>query len=245
VAPSSLPIYDIVSIRPHNTPDDNVGMRIQTSSYSATNVTLKELVSYAYRIRVDLISGLPGWADTAHFDVTAKISEPNLAALDKLTHEQREAMFLPILADRFHLKAHTEIKTLPVFDLVLTKDGPKFKPSPQLPSDSDHPNKRTFGIWINNDNMTATSISMEELATNFADNINHTVIDKTGLTGRYDLKLRWTSDPLAANPGDDGTTDRPPDLFTAIKEQLGLKLDPSKGPVTTLVVDHAEKPTPN
>jgi uncharacterized protein (TIGR03435 family) len=243
--PTPLPVYDIVSIHPHNTADENISMHIQPSIYAASNVTLKELVSYAYRIREDLISGLPGWADSTHFDITAKISDPDVPALDKLTRQQRETMFQPILADRFRVKVHTEIKTLPVFDLVLTKDGPKFKPSPPPVIDPEHPNKHSFGISINNDELTATSISMADLADHLADELDHTVIDKTGLTGVFDLKLKWTPDRLLNNATDDGSQNLPPSLLTALQEQLGLKLQASKGPVETLVVDHAEKPTPN
>ncbi len=86
---------------------------------------------------------------------------------------------------------------------------------------------------------------MSDFAETLADQVNRTVIDKTGLTGVYDLKLKWTPDRLLNQAADNGSTDRPPDLFTALKEQLGLKLDAAKGPVKTLVVDHAEKPSPN
>lgn len=243
------PAYDIVSIHPHSALDENVGMRIQSSLYTATNITLKELISYAYRIREDLISGFPAWADSAHFDVTAKISDPDPSVLDKLSHEQIGAMCRPLLADRFHLKVHTEIKTLPVYDLVLTKAGPKFKPTPPLPDDPDHPTppgKHRDTTWqINNGDLTAWSIPMNSFAITLSDQLRRTVIDKTGLTGVYDLKLKWTPDEDADKAADNGTTDRPPDLFTATQEQLGLKLVPSKGPVTTLVVDHAEQPSPN
>lgn len=238
--PAALPAYDVISIRPHSALDDNVSIHSQPGIYEGSNVNLKELISYAYGVRDDLVSGLPGWADSAHFDITAKVSDFDPATWKSLTREQREAMFLPILSDRFHVKAHTEIKTLPVFDLVVTKDGPKFKPSPPAANDPDH--KREFGTWINNSDLTATSITMSNFAETLAGQVDRTVIDKTGLTGEYDLKLRWTPANTAA---DDGSTDRPPDLFTALKEQLGLKLEPTKGPVTTLVVDHAEKPTPN
>jgi uncharacterized protein (TIGR03435 family) len=243
--PAPLPVYDIVSIHPHDELDDNIGMHTQDSIYTASGVTLKELVSYAYRIREDLVSGLPGWGDSTRFDITAKISEPDLPRLKKLTREQREAMFLPILADRFQVKAHTEIKTLPVFDLVLTKDGPKFKPTPHPATDPDHPNKHPLSITFNNNDLTASSISMSDFADTLSFQVSRTVIDKTGLTGVYDLKLRSAPYRLANTPADNGATDRPPDLFTALKEQLGLKLDSAKGPVETLVVDHAKKPSPN
>jgi uncharacterized protein (TIGR03435 family) len=153
-----------------------------------------------------------------------------------------------MLADRFHVKAHTEVKTLSVFNLVVTKDGPRFKRNPPPPIDPDDPKKGQEGrgnININNDDMTATAVPLSTLAEVLADQLSHTVIDKTGLTGDYDFRLKWTSEDQSNNTADNGTTDRPPDLFTALQEQLGLKLESTKGPVTTLVVDHADQPTPN
>jgi uncharacterized protein (TIGR03435 family) len=245
----ALPTYDAVSIHPHNASNTNVSFSFHPDSLSATNITLKELLDYAYQIREDLISGLPGWADSAHFDISARVSDPDHSILDKLTRDQMKAMLRPVLADRFQLKVHTEIRTLPVYDLVLTKDGPTFKQSPPLPDDPDHPTppgKHRKTSWqLNNGDLTVTAITMSDFAVTLADQINRTVIDKTGLTDAYDLKLKWTRDEDADKAADNGTTDRPPDIFTAIQEQLGLKLVPSKGPVTTLVVDHAEKPSPN
>jgi len=242
------PPYDIISIHPHNAMDDNISFMSRPGNFAATNCTLKELISEAYGIREDLISGLPGWADTAHFDVTAKVSDFNPNVFKNLTREQRDSMLLPMLADRFHVKAHTEVKTLSVFNLVVAKDGPKFKLNPPPPVDPDNPRKGQEGrgnININNDDLTATAISLSSFAETLAGQLNHTVIDKTGLTGDYDFKLKWTPEEQANSTADNGTTDRPPDLFTALQEQLGLKLEATKGPVTTLVVDHAEQPSPN
>ena len=242
------PPYDVISIHPHNAMDDNTMFNSRPGNFVATNGTLKQLISYAYGVREDLITGLPSWADTAHFDISAKVSDFNPDAFKNLTREQRESMLLPMLADRFHVKAHTEVKTLSVFNLVVTKDGPKFKRNPPPPIDPDNPKKGQEGrgnININNDDLTATAVPLSTLAEVLADQLSHTVIDKTGLTGDYDFRLKWTSEDQSNNTADNGTTDRPPDLFTALQEQLGLKLESTKGPVTTLVVDHAEQPTPN
>ena len=245
---ATLPVYDVVSIHLHSALDNKAEFSDQSDSFSGTNITLSELVSYAYQIREDLISGLPGWVDSTHFDITAKVSDPDHSILDKLTRAQIKTMLRPVLADRFQLKVHTEIKTLPVYDLVLTKDGPKFQKSPPPPDDPDHPTPkvqhRKTSWQINNGDLTATALPLSTLTNALAEELDRTVIDKTGLTDVYDLKLRWTPDE-DANAADNGAADRPPDLFTALQEQLGLKLDPAKGPVTTLVVDHAEQPTPN
>ncbi len=246
---SALPVYDVVSIHPHSVLDNNISFNTRPRNFAATNATLKQLISFAYGIRQDLISGIPGWADSAHFDVTAKVSDFDPTAFKKLTREQREAMLRPLLTDRFHVAVHTEIKTLGVFNLVLTRDGPKFQKSPPPTNDPDHPTPPgqpgRGGISINNNDLTATAVPLSMLVEVLADQLNHTVIDKTGLTGVYDFKLKWTRDEDANNATDNGAADHPPDLFTALQEQLGLKLDAAKGPVETLVVDHAEQPSPN
>lgn len=242
------PPYDIISIHPHNAMDDNISFMSRPGNFAATNCTLKQLISYAYGVREDLITGLPGWADTTRFDVTAKVSDFNPDAFKNLSREQRESMLLPMLTERFHVKAHTEIKTLSVYNLVLTKDGPKFKIDPPPPADPDNPNKGHEGrgnTTINNNDLTATAVPLSSIAETLAGQINHTVIDKTGLVGDYDFKLKWTPEEERNSATDNGTTDHAPDLFTALQEQLGLKLEATKGPVTTLVVDHAEQPTPN
>ena len=143
--------------------DDNISFMSRPGNFAATNCTLKELISNAYGIREDLITGLPGWADTTHFDVTAKVSDFNPDLYKNLTRKQRESMLLPMLADRFHVKAHTEIKTLSVYNLVVTGNGPKFKPNPPPPIDPDNPKKSQEGrgnTTINNDDLTATAIPL-------------------------------------------------------------------------------------
>ena len=245
----TLPIYDVVSIHPHNALDNNMSINSRPGNFAATNATLKQLISSAYGIREDLISGLPGWADSAHFDVTAKVSDFDPSTFKNLTREQHEAMLQPVLTDRFHVKTHTEIKTLGVFNLVLLKDGPKFQKSPPPPADPDHPTPNgqlgRGGVMINNNDLTANAVPLSMFSEVLSGQLNHTVIDKTGLTGDYDLKLKWTPDEDSNKAADNGTGDRSPDLLTALQEQLGLKLVPAKGPVTTLVVDHAEQPSPN
>jgi len=221
-------------------------VRVQTTdaAFTATNVSLSSLVSMAYDIRQNLISGLPGWADT-RFDISAKISDPDIAALKKLPREQRHAMLAVLLADRFHLKAHIETKTLPVYDLVLAKGGSRLKENIALPSDSADQPKTPFGLkrgsmMIDESQMTAVGVAISNLTQNLALRVERNVIDKTGLTGRYDFTLKWRPDDKPA--ADDNNN---PDLFSALQEQLGLKLEPSKGPVDTLVIDHVEMPTEN
>jgi uncharacterized protein (TIGR03435 family) len=235
------PFYDVVVIKPSNSLGHRMSMDMNETLLRAENVSLKQLLVNAYLVREGLIFGLPAWAESSRFDITAKVTDPDMNALHSLSREQRQAMLAAILADRFHLKTHTEIKTLPVYELVVAKDGPKLKTTTLPPPGADNADPLGYGnLDVHNTELTATGVTLADLALNLTFPLDRTVLNKTGLTGRYDFQLRWTADGASA-----GATDAPPDLFTAIQEQLGLKLQAAKGPVTTLVVDHVELPTGN
>jgi uncharacterized protein (TIGR03435 family) len=230
---TKLPVYDVVSIKPNKSGSGNYGFQTGDDSFIATNVPLKYLLSMAYDIKPELISGVSGPIDSAQFDVIAKMVEPDPDVLKKLSNKQRQSMLVPFLEDRFQLKAHTEIKILPVFEMIVTKDGPKFKHSPS-------PGKPNPTWTTGNGRFTANDLSITNMASVLTDLVHRTVIDKTGLTGNYDLTLKWSQDV-----GSNTTTDTGPSIFTALQEQLGLKLRPAKGPVETLVVDHVAMPSEN
>ena len=236
------PTSDVVSIVPNKSDSGNMSFEGHDSTFTATNMRLKNLVGNAFDIREDLISGLPGWAESARYDLKAKIVDPDLAALKRLTNKQRDAMLAQILADRFQLKTHTETKQLPVYNLVVTPHGPRFRPSAS--QDPDH-----GGMRASDHEVTITASPLGSLVYFLAGNLHRTVIDRTNLTARYDLHLTWAPDrPAAAAGQDDGRNpadDTGPSLFSALEDQLGLKLEPAKGPVVTLVVDHIDPPTPN
>ena len=243
----TLPAYDVVTIRPNNSLSGSTRMSTNPGILTFTNVTIKQMLSYAYGIREGLISGVPGWAESAHFDISAKVVDPDMAALKAMTSPQRSAMLQPILADRFSAMVHTEKKELPVFDLVILKGGPKFKEY-VLPAGEDSkkgPGLGSGSIHINNFDMTATGIPMTSLAETLARQVDKTVIDKTGLTAKYDLELKFTPEGARMNGQPLEPTDEAPNIFTAVQEQLGLKLVPAKGPVPTLVVDQIKQPTEN
>ncbi len=234
------PTYDVVSITPNKSDSGNMMFNNQDATFIATNFGLKDLLSTAFDLREDLISGLPAWAASARYDISAKIVDPDLPTLKKLTDQQHNAMLAQILADRFQLKSHTELKQLAVYNLVVIPHGPKFKPSAL--QDEHH------GGWnTNNHEFTGTVITMSAFAGFLANELHRTVIDQTNLPARYDLHLTWAPDQPAAAAGQDNgqPADAGPSLFSALQDQLGLKLIPAKGPVTTLVVDHIDPPTPN
>jgi uncharacterized protein (TIGR03435 family) len=236
----TLPQYDVVSIKLHNSANEpmdqiSASMSIHDDVFTATNIPLKNILEFAYDVKEDLIFGLSGPVDSARFDIEAKVLANDAGAYPKLTDTQLEAMIIPLLADRFQLKAHLQPKTQPIYELAVLHGEPKFKLS-----QTDERDSSVNMSAANTDNvLTAKGASMADLAGALSDQVHRLVVDKTGLTGTTDLSLKWTSDE-AADQG--GTV---VSIFTAVEEQLGLKLVSSKGPVDTLVVDHAEMPSAN
>ena len=231
-----LPAYDVVSVKMNQSDSSNMSIDSNRAHYVASNVSLKTLVSSAYGIKEDLISGIPGWANSARFDLEAKIVEPDMEALKKLNPKQEQSLMKPVLADRFQLKTHTATRILSVYEMVLAKDGPKFKPSSTV-----DPSGRGEGTSIQNTVFTAHAITMSSLADSLSCQLHRTVIDKTGLDGKFDLSFSWRP---AYGPGA-SPEDSEASIFTALPEQLGLKLRSSKGPVETLVIDHVAMPSEN
>jgi len=226
--------YDVVSVRVNNDGDQiSYSMHAGTDRFNATAIDLRTLIEYAYDVKPDLIVGLTGPVDSARFDIDARVVPQNGSA-PNLTDAQLVAMVIPLLADRFHLRAHLESQIKPVYDLVVAKGGPKIKLDAS---------ERTGGSWgIDNNNgkktLTIDRASMPDLASILADQVHRDVIDKTGLTGHANITLTFSDDALIEQGGPDTLS-----VFTAVEEQLGLKLQPAKGPVDTLVIDHAEMPT--
>jgi len=233
---AKLPAYEVVSIRPCKS-DDGMSMRITANRLSAKCVTLWGLVYNAFSVRPsDPIPGLPGWASETPFDVEAKMNDEMLAVLQKLPRqeqgEQRHLMLQSLLADRFKLKVHRETKERPIYALVVAKGGFKLKESPA--SEVNNP----MSGW-NPGRIEVRGGSIGNLAFGLSDVLGRVVVDKTGITGKFHITLEWAPDELQ------GTPDAGPSVFTAIQEQLGLKLESTKGPVEILVVDHVEMPSEN
>ncbi|MDW5264915.1 TIGR03435 family protein [Granulicella sp. L56] len=236
-AVAKLPAYDVVAIKPNKSGSGSLDIESNMDTYNAKNITVKGLLEEAYGIRKDLISGVPGPIDSAHFDVMAKIVEPDAAAIRKLTGRQRGSMMLPILAERFQLKARIETRILPVFELVVVSNGPKFKRSADQKGNDTGTSIQGSDRGVQ---LTAHGISMASLASSLEGQVHRPVIDKTGLAGNFDVAMKWSSDTVPSSEANAG-----PSIYTALQEQLGLKLKATKGPVETLVVDHVEMPSEN
>jgi uncharacterized protein (TIGR03435 family) len=239
-----VPSYDVVSIKPDHTDTGRISIRIDDGNFDALNVSLKTLILGAYNLKEAQLFGLPKWGDSAHFDIKAKIIAPDKKQLEALTPEQFASMQQPILTDRFQLKFHHEKKVLPVYELVTIKGGPKFKeitPAEQK-SDAGVNGVRAGGMSVHNRNLVATGVPIARLVDQLSAQLQRVVVDKTGLAGNYNFQLTWSPDD-AAPPSPDVAA--PPDIFTALEEQLGLKLQPGKEEIDTLVIDHVEYPSEN
>ena len=233
---ATLPPYDVVSVKINHSGEQSWNINTHDDRLIIHNVPLKSILEFTYDIHQDLIFGVTGPIADANFDVEAKVVPPDGAAPHKLTDHQLTAMIIPLLADRFRLKAHLETRTLPVYDLVVAHGGLKIKLDQA---------ERTGGGWnINGQNtevvLSGKSDTLADLASAIADPVGRKVIDKTGLTGSADITLKW-SDDIAAEQGGPNVVS----IFTALEEQLGLKLEPTKGTVSTLIIDHVEMPTEN
>lgn len=230
--------FEVASIKPAK-PGPNAGGGIKPlpggQTYVATNVPVKLMIRLMYHLNNSQISGGPSWLDTDLYDVDAKADGPH--TLDEL-----HMMFQNLLVDRFKLQFHKETRTLPAYELVVDKSGSKMTENDK-PEDFDIPiQPRGFG------SIQATHSSMSYFSWFLSQVLNKPVVDQTELTKFYDFKLDWTPELPAGFVPRDGAGPPPtngPDIFTAVREQLGLKLDSHKGPVEVMVIDHVEKPSEN
>lgn len=192
VAPPSaapLPVYDVISIHENKSSSGfissgpmSMGAR-GADGYTATNVNVHTLVMNAYEVPPPyIISGLPAWADSIRFDVKAKITDPDIAVLKKLTPEQRRAMLIALLSDRFHLQAHFVSKTLPTYDLVIAKGGPKLKENATFASPDKMaqtpPERRPGSTRLSNSHMTAFGVPISNLAANLSSRVGRKIMIK-------------------------------------------------------------------
>jgi uncharacterized protein (TIGR03435 family) len=231
--------FDVVSVRSAKPGCSLLMAGPVHGRYTGRCVTLWALIYNTYKVRSfqDYPPGLPSWADKDKFDIEAKADDDTTAAMEKLSMPEQanlgREMLQSLLADRFRLGVHYESKVQPIYELVLAKGGFKLKP---LPAD-----QKPGGMSGRPGEMILHGKSIADLAhwLSISNPAGRTVVDKTGVTGNYDIDLKWTPDDQQ------GTPDAGPTLFTAIEEQLGLKLEPAKGPVDTLVIDHVEKPSEN
>jgi uncharacterized protein (TIGR03435 family) len=218
------PSFEVASLKPSG-PDDRLMYRLQPGGrYIATGLTLKTLISNAYAVPEFRISDGPGWRDSDKFNIEAKVGVALPPWPD--SNKQLNLMLQSLLEERFKLAFHRETREEPVYELVAAKGVAKLKTAKADESP---------GFEMDAGRIHSMAVPLEYLATNLAYLLNRTVIDKTGLAGKYSFTVTYTPDD--APPADTSG----PSLFTALQDQLGLKLKSSKAPVELLVIDHVEK----
>jgi len=223
--------FEVASIRPHPGEINYSSNFLTGGMYRGVAITLNDLILDAYGLQRYQVVNTPGWASSERFDVEGRAGSEGA-----LKWERARPMLQALLAGRFKLKVHRENREVPAYDLVIAKGGPKFKENndPKV----EHPGAVTYGD-ASGMHVKATKAPLSRLLPQLSINLDsRPVIDKTGLAGNYDYTLNWTRDntPAAA----EGNI---PGVFTAIQEQLGLKLEPSKTTVEVVVVDSVDKPT--
>jgi uncharacterized protein (TIGR03435 family) len=248
------PTYDVASIKPSK-PGDQSLLLFRPGRFTASGMTLRSMIEQAYGIEDDQIIGAPDWVHTQRFDIEAKVDGVDEATLDKLSEDENKVMFQSFLKDRFALQVHREMKELPVLELVVAKGGPKLKeakPGDTYPDGLKGPDGKPAGhagmMRWGRGQLTGQGISIASLVPPLTRQLGRTVVDKTGLTGQYDVELRWTPDdtpgPIGSQ-GEAGVESTGPSILTALQEQLGLKLESRKSAIQVFVIDHVEQPSAN
>ena len=240
-AATSVPVFEVVSVKQDKIA---VGWRSATppDGYTANGITLMYLIMDAYGIRPNYrVIGAPSWWDDTRFDIQAKVADADMPALQKLDYHQRASMIQQILTDRFKLKVHRETKIQPIYSLVVIKQDALTAAPPPADGKPVGMGWRP-GRGDRAGQMVATNLTTGWLAAQLSGALGRMVVDNTGLTGTYQADLHYTPDtPAGSQAGSDTSLS----IFTAVEEQLGLKLVPTKGPVECLVIDHVEMPSEN
>jgi uncharacterized protein (TIGR03435 family) len=236
-----------------------LGTMVRDGKLTATGIGLKALMALAYDVREAEISEGPNWIGSERYDINAKSASP-------VSSSDLKLMIRALLEDRFQLQTHRETKEMPVYALVIGKNGPKLKPSndldctdpsvytppPQLPT-LGQPVKpvsiRCGNFYVLNDRLQGRKVTLRQLASTLSNMnmVERRVVDQTGIAGTFDIDLQWdasrrTNTPSADTIPDNGNV---PPIFEAFQEQLGLKLQSQRSPVEVLVIDNAAKPTSN
>jgi bla regulator protein BlaR1 len=247
-APSSE--YE-ASVKPSSPSAPSTGINLAPGGrLTANGATLRMLITFTEDLMDYQVTGGPSWINSDRFDIVARLDNPIGADPRAMSEDQRKQfqqqvrkMVQNILADRFQFKSHRETKDMPLYELVADKNGPKLTAS--QPDARPRIRRTAMG------QMTGQAVNMKLLAEFLSAQVGRSVTDKTGLTGEYDVKLEWSPSPDQVPPSTASGAGQPPQLpegasiFTALKEQLGLKLESLKGPVSIMVIDHVEKPSAN
>lgn len=238
MAYAQAPAFEVASVKP-NTAGGRMSVETSGDRFTAFDIGLGPLVLIAYDLTVQQISGLDHTFDE-RYDIVAKAGH-------RVHSAEMRQMLQSLLADRFKFQAHWETREVPVYSLTLAKGGPKLRHS--APAEDDIPRVRTPDSAGGTETPSGVSYTRESMA-DFAWALSRMrrigdrpVVDNTGLKESYDFTLAFDRNPVPPSGTDDPLPG--PDVFSAVQEQLGLKLEPAKAPVRILVIDHAERASAN
>jgi uncharacterized protein (TIGR03435 family) len=242
MAADARPQFEVAAIKPSQSRDLGGSLNVNPSGLvNVRNFPVMVLIQFSYSVTRHEISGGPSWLESERFDIMGK---PDVEGTPDMS--QLRLMLQKLLADRFQLTVHHENKELPVYALTVAKGGPK------LTEDTD--NQNGLPKFLGKGGPQGRSVqnsTMAEFATDLHGSTGRPVVDQTGLgSKRYDFVLSWTPEAPALNTATGASPsavdpNAPPDIFTAIQQQLGLKLVPTKAQVDVVVIDHVEKPSEN
>ena len=240
MAADANPAFEVATIKPTQSREAGGTFRVSPGGrFNATNFPVTVLIQFAYNVPRRQISGGPSWLESDKFDIAGK---PDAEGVPNMS--QLRVMLQKLLADRFKLSIHREKKELAGVRADRRDGGPK------LTEDTDHPNGLPAFFGSGPQGRTAQNATMAEFASDLQGSVDRPVVDQTALgSKRYDFVLRWMpfgrATNAAATPPSADNLDAPPDIFAAIQQQLGLKLESTKAPVDVIVIDHVEKPSEN
>jgi uncharacterized protein (TIGR03435 family) len=251
---ASAPAFEVASVKPNTSGAPMVRMQtLPGGRFNAINVPLRQLIQFAYGIRASQLEG-PGWIDDARFDITATGGAMPAGPI--------AMMLRTLLADRFGLVGRRESREAPIFALVVAREdrrlGPQLRPAsgectPPVPGQAPVPGANYCGMGFMNRRLSGRSVTIDELARSLAGQVNRPVVNRTDLDGMFDVDLEFAAVPggggLGPLPPQPGQAPPPPDdrpvLSTAIQEQLGLRLENTRGPVEFTVIESVSQPTPD
>jgi uncharacterized protein (TIGR03435 family) len=241
MAADANPAFEVATIKPSGPEERGPRFEFQRRRFSVIHTSLNDLIRFSYGLQQRQIASGPDWVTSENYDISAEPDgegEPSI--------KQWRSMVKKLMADRFQLKLHYEKRELTVYVLTVARTGAKM-----IRSQSDPASPPGLGFGPPG-NFGATNATMADFAEALGQGaLDRPAVDQTGLTGRFDFRLTWTPDEAhfsavgGSKPSPTESVDAPPDLFTAIEEELGLKLLSTKAPVDVLVIDHVEKPSAN
>ena len=224
------PDWDVVTVKPTDSDDPSSGFQVHGRQIVMERESVAAMIEFGYGIHSKQVASAPQWAETERWNVEGA---PNVMGQPNM--QQYEALVRKVLAERFGLKVHTEQRELPVYALRVAKDGPKVLKNVGDPNGALDMHDRING---GQRRIQVTNGSIADIALVLKFYTDRPVVDQTGLKGRYDFQLAWTFDETRA-PTDGSAA---PSLFTAVQEDMGLKLEPVRSPTDVVVIDKVERP---